>query len=598
MPILHALAIPRGVPKEELPLYYRGVAAVMEEGLKLARGVEISFDTYMNALSIEKWKKYTSAQKFFLNLEIKGKIEVGILSLSLPDGKYERRTIRREVVETAERSSFTFSLGEESGERVMAAFSLRSLSDEAVLYGGRYSAEIAGDVENDVEMALDICTYKREQYIDNTIRQIQTEIWDNPGSRLNGHLTVFLVDNAKTIIPETYGRFKDVRLCPNKNLGGAGGFTRGMIEALAVGRYTQLLVLDDDARLFPGALERIYSFLRLLKPEFADRLIGGAMFNEQKRAWQLCGSSSRNKEKIVVGKAHLDMLRPDKVVFNEIEEPTQYNGWWLCCIPLDRIKANGLPLPIFIHGDDVEYGLRNNRPTINLNGIAVWHEYLGARYTPVYDYYDLRNQLYICALHQPDMEYEDFKRLLDGVVHFNLLTYRYLSVELNIMAINDFMHGLKWLATVDAEAMHQKLCSLAHKFVPAAEMPMALSAREYELSKRPFKESALARRKRRITLNGHLLPPRRTVFTRPRYVHPGFFYRAKLVFTYDEQSRQAFLTRRNLLTSFKLLCSYVKACLLLKMRFNKLRQDMKNDWPEVTSLASWEKIIGPRQEAQ
>jgi len=53
-----------------------------------------------------------------------------------------------------------------------------------------------------------------------------------------------------------------------------------------------------------------------------------------------------------------------------------YNGWWMCLIPVDVIKQLGLSLPIFIKWDDAEYGLRAKEagiPTVSLPGAAVWH---------------------------------------------------------------------------------------------------------------------------------------------------------------------------------------------------------------------------------
>ena len=38
------------------------------------------------------------------------------------------------------------------------------------------------------------------------------------------------------------------------------------------------------------------------------------------------------------------------------------------------IKENGLPLPIFVRGDDIEFSMRNNKEIVSLNGINVWHD--------------------------------------------------------------------------------------------------------------------------------------------------------------------------------------------------------------------------------
>jgi galactofuranosylgalactofuranosylrhamnosyl-N-acetylglucosaminyl-diphospho-decaprenol beta-1,5/1,6-galactofuranosyltransferase len=54
----------------------------------------------------------------------------------------------------------------------------------------------------------------------------------------------------------------------------------------------------------------------------------------------------------------------------------EYNGWWMCLIPVDIMKDIGLGLPIFIKFDDAEYGLRAvnaGYSVVTLPGVFVWH---------------------------------------------------------------------------------------------------------------------------------------------------------------------------------------------------------------------------------
>ena len=71
----------------------------------------------------------------------------------------------------------------------------------------------------------------------------------------------------------------------------------------------------------------------------------------------------------------LDLTKAKNIFINEIiaQRRNMYGGWWFCCMPLQRIEQIGYPLPLFIKGDDIEYGIRNEREFITLNGINVWH---------------------------------------------------------------------------------------------------------------------------------------------------------------------------------------------------------------------------------
>ena len=49
----------------------------------------------------------------------------------------------------------------------------------------------------------------------------------------------------------------------------------------------------------------------------------------------------------------------EEILYNEIEEHSDYSAWWYCCMPMRVVREDNLPFPLFIRGDDVEYGLRN-----------------------------------------------------------------------------------------------------------------------------------------------------------------------------------------------------------------------------------------------
>src|SRR5699024_4682950 len=116
-------------------------------------------------------------------------------------------------------------------------------------------------------------------YVERNLRVLKKAILDNPESPLYRHLYVLISDNAGTLKPELAdGEY--IRITPNKNVGGVGGFTRGIIEAKKIQKardISHVLLMDDDALLEPAALETNYIFLTLLKKEYRSHLIGGAI---------------------------------------------------------------------------------------------------------------------------------------------------------------------------------------------------------------------------------------------------------------------------------------------------------------------------------
>lgn len=90
---------------------------------------------------------------------------------------------------------------------------------------------------------------------------------------------------------------------------------------------------------------------------------------------------------LISNKSNLNMNVTWDCLFNEIEEYTEFNAWWYCCFPMDVVSEENLPLPIFIRGDDLEYGLRNMKHLILMNGICVWHEPFENKYSSFLEYY-------------------------------------------------------------------------------------------------------------------------------------------------------------------------------------------------------------------
>ncbi len=67
--------------------------------------------------------------------------------------------------------------------------------------------------------------------------------------------------------------------------------------------------------------------------------------------------------------------------------------------PMKIVTPENLPMPIFIRGDDLEYGLRNMKTLILMNGICVWHEPFENKYSSFLEYYIMRNQLIDNSFH-------------------------------------------------------------------------------------------------------------------------------------------------------------------------------------------------------
>ncbi|GAA1689258.1 glycosyltransferase [Microbacterium sediminicola] len=244
------------------------------------------------------------------------------------------------------------------------------------------------------------------------------------------------------------------------NLGGSGGFSRGMLEALRHGDSTYVLLLDDDAVSEPEAIFRAVRFADAARDPL---LVGGAMLHLDNRSVLYTQSEHWNDRIGWVERGRAEAYNNDfsRVPFRETPyfhalQRADFNGWWMCLIPLDLIRRVGLSLPLFLKGDDVEFALRareNGVRTVSPPGIALWHMgWEGKAPNRTWEAYFLhRNRLITELLHAPK------RRPLGVIAHCilgdlkPLLSLQYSSVRLRALATADALAGPErlhdWSAT-------------------------------------------------------------------------------------------------------------------------------------------------------
>ena len=385
---------------------------------------------------------------------------------------------------------------------------------------------------------------------------------------------------------------EQVHVVPNKNTGGVGGFTRGLIEIMNYQKYqaTHALMMDDDIVIETESLYRTYSLLRCVKEEYKDAFIGGAMLRLDKQRIQVESGAVWNAGDLISLKSGLDLGQVDACLYNEIEEHVEYNAWWYCCTPMSVVNEKNLPLPIFIRGDDLEYGLRNMKHLILMNGICVWHEPFENKYSSFLNYYILRNLLYDNALHYPDYSKWDFLKRLYKTTARELVYYRYKNIDLLFRGVEDFYKGVPFLEKTDAEQLHREIMAAGYKAVPVEQLNMQFSYPSYQKSLRQ-QEGRVKRLFRFATLNGLLLPTNRNVIVSMSSCRPINFFRAKRAMQYDVASKKAFIVERDWKQTIIMLKQLFKLTLKTVTVYDYRMRDFKKNVERITNIKFWERYL-------
>ena len=159
---------------EELMYFRRGDKVFYNwssDGIEIQKDGILFFDTYFNGFTIEKWAKYTNVKTVFLTIRIEGHVRLTLMRKEkkgnqvLTDflGEYICKANYGEIKE------FTFPFHSVSTNGIYC-FSITGISEQSGFYGGFYSGDIAEKDIQPVKIAIDICTYKRERFIEKNLK--------------------------------------------------------------------------------------------------------------------------------------------------------------------------------------------------------------------------------------------------------------------------------------------------------------------------------------------------------------------------------------------------------------------------------------------
>ena len=575
-------------------------AATADAVIFTERDQKVTLDTYFNSFSVFKWKKYTRLGNLSVCLDLIGDFRVEINNVIRRELKNEISEVWSEEITASERTKKVIDIPFEEINAGLVYVRIISKSDAGAFFGGEYitdPGENEDRIISPVKIAIAMCTYKREKYVEKNVHELSAFLMENENSPLHGNLELFIADNSQSLDAERLAN-ENVHIYPNKNLGGAGGFGRAMYEILKVKEekdFTNIIMMDDDVKFDPNVFERLFAFLSLQKDEYKEAHIGGAML-ELDRMWMQSESGEYWYPKGHRAVKYMYDLRDIKwLLKNEIEDSVDNFGWWFCCMPISVLKRDNLPMPVFIKRDDIEYGLRNGRQFINIGGISVWHEAFDAKRTPFLDYYYYRNPLILNSGHRTSFNlmemldyYDDMRAVIDNDVNL----YRYREAHIKLQGIDDFLKGIDWLLNQDAEVLNQtimKRWAYAEKYMEDVNAIFVHGVWEKAAG---FKESKAEEKERIKNGNGWNGPPTKGTVTVPMKNPPlGVVCGANKVIYYDEISQKGFVTYRSYAQRDAVYKHYEMTRNNLIENYERVRNEYHERFRELTDISFWDNYL-------
>ncbi len=432
---------------------------------KLIGSGTFDFTTFFNSLSIMKWRRYTVATKFFLHIELKGGA-CKLFQTSADSYSYYPNVLHNTLNINAsdEWQIFDIELDTVQAE-VVHAFRLE-VESETFIRNTYYYTEVDEASLRDVELALCTTTFKKEEYIKRNIDIINNRLLKS-GEDVANHFHMHVVDNGRTLEPSQLEN-EYITVHPNPNAGGAGGFARGMIEALEqTPKATHVLLMDDDVRISAESIIRTYQLLRIVNNEYKEAFVSGAMMNMDEPEVRIedIGYVDANGKYYPLKSGeqgcadeygHMNVLHdmvfsesftiPESVSTREDMCKQSYAAWWYCVIPSSMIEKNGLPLPFFVRCDDVEYNLRCRPKLMCMNGICVWHEPFNMRYSAAVERYQMMRNVQIGQFSTNMASMTDFQRDFRRTVRLDIRKFNYDDVILSLEGFEDFLKGPSFIA--------------------------------------------------------------------------------------------------------------------------------------------------------
>lgn len=424
--------------------------------LTVLAGRHASLCTFFNAFPAGYWRRWTRVDAVQFSARVRGRGTIMLFrssgrGLFEPAGTIDvnaptrATTVRAELAMTGLMDGGFFWFDAKAGD-----------GDDLTIEDAAWSVPVEARRGSDGTLSIAITTFNRAPYCLNQLKAIAADA--NVRGRLD---TIYCTDQGTDLVrdqPDFAAVAKDLgsqlTYVRQRNMGGSGGFARGMYETVKAGKSDYTLLLDDDAISEPESIMRAVQFA-----DYCTRptIVGGGMFHLDNRTMLYTLGERYNRASYWTQPAAgleynhdfaTQPLRDSPKLHRRAD--SDFNGWWMCLIPTQIMREIGLSQPLFIKFDDVDYGLRaedHGYHTVCLPGVAVWHQAWHAKDpSRTWEGYYLYRNHWICSLlhcTKPSWHFLYGMLFDDAKAGVELV---YSAMHLHHLALRDIMRGPDYIA--------------------------------------------------------------------------------------------------------------------------------------------------------
>ncbi|MDE4175239.1 glycosyltransferase [Phaeobacter sp. PT47_59] len=583
--------------ERELYLRTQGPVAVSDSHreLRFATGGEACFSTWFNLFNLEKWQRECGLSSLSLCLEGSGEFELSVFQA--PASRSWDR-VSSDIVNFPKtgadkghlRVDLSHLLAEEHAEGVLY-FELKAMG-AGVLTGASW--QTADAPKRQPKLALAVTTFRREAEVARTVTRFSAF---RARSWMKDHVQMIVTDNGQTVDLEPP---EGVSIIPNENLGGAGGFTRGLLEARAQGA-SHCLFMDDDASIHMESLERTWMLLAYATdPKTA---IAGAMISEQHRwaIWENGALFHTRCQPLHMGTDLRDMgamIGMENKATRPVPD-TFYGGWWYFAFPVEEAKH--LAFPFFVRGDDVSFSLANDFNILTLNGVVSFQESFTEKESPQTWYLDLRSHMaHHMSLPALDVGAKGVLKIAIWFFLRNLPRMHYDTLAAINLAMEDVMRGPQFF---DQHAnMATRRADLKALTRDEAWQELTRAAEEALPPVRYHPPGRWTRLAMKLTLNGLLIPGfarlgRKITLEAPSRGHIGYVWGASEITVLNADRDKFYTVRHSKGAAWRQTRRLIRNARAFLKAYDALAADYRNSYDGITSEDYWQAKLGLKTNA-